>query len=71
MLKQEEHLKKYVTFDGIKEDSSLRCHELELHQRLRLKQQKEYKPRDLLDLTISNTSYIFDICAQYEKNKDK
>ena len=35
------------------------------------KQQKEYKPRDLLDLTISNTSYIFDICAQYEKNKDK
>ena len=69
MLKQEEHLKKYVTFDGIKEDSCLRCHELELHQRL--KQKNKYKPRVLLDLTVSNTSYIFDIGAQYEKKLEK
>ena len=72
MFTQDERLSKYVTFDGIKEDSYLRYKELELHQRMLIedmiegkknKKDQEYKPRHLLNLTVSNTSYVFDLDA--------
>ena len=68
MFKQDERLRKYVTFDGIKKDSYLRSSELESHRRMSLinkideeVDQEPYKPRHLLDVTVSNTSYVFDI----------
>ena len=72
MFTQDERLSKYVTFDGIKEDSYLRFKELELHQRMLMDGKKsekdqEYKPRHLLNLTVSNTSYVFDLDATIEK----
>ena len=69
MFTQDERLSKYVTFDGIKEDSYLRYKELELHQRMLIEKKKdqEYKPRHLLNLTVSNTSYVFDLDATIEK----
>ena len=41
ILKQDERLRKYVTFDGIKEDSHLRHSELELNRRLNLMKRKK------------------------------
>ena len=72
MFTQDERLSKYVTFDGIKEDSYLRFKELELHQRMlmdgkKIGEDQEYKPRHLLNLTVSNTSYVFDLDATIEK----
>ena len=74
MFTQDERLSKYVTFDGIKEDSYLRYKELELHQRMLIgdkkdKKDQEYKPRHLLNLTVSNTSYVFDLDATIENKK--
>ena len=78
MFTQDERLSKYVTFDGIKEDSYLRYKELELHQRMLIedmidgkknKKDQEYKPKHLLNLTVSNTSYVFDLDATIEKKK--
>ena len=78
MFTQDERLSKYVTFDGIKEDSYLRYKELELHQRMLIedmiegkksKKNQEYKPKHLLNLTVSNTSYVFDLDATIEKKK--
>ena len=67
MFKQDDRLRKYVTFDGIKKDSYLRSSELESHRRMNLMNikdeacQEPYKPRHLLDVTVANTSYVFDI----------
>ena len=41
IIKQDERLRKYVTFDGIKEDSHLRHSELELNRRLNLMKRNE------------------------------
>ena len=41
ILKQDERLRKYVTFDGIKEDSHLRYSELELSRRFNLMKKKK------------------------------
>ena len=68
ILKEDDTLRKYVTFDGIKEDSYLRYAELELHRRMNQKMQtdEKYKPRNLLNLTVSNTNYVFDLDATIE-----
>ena len=42
ILKQDERLRKYVTFDGIKEDSYLRYSELELSRRFKLMMKKKH-----------------------------
>ena len=46
ILKQDERLRKYVTFDGIKEDSYLRYSELELSRRLKLMKKKKQNGDD-------------------------
>ena len=68
IFKEDDSLRKYVTFDGIKKDSYLRYAELELHRRMIQKMQPvgEYKPRNLLSLTVSNTNYVFDLDATIE-----
>ena len=68
IFKEDDSLRKYVTFDGIKKDSYLRYAELELHRRMIQKLQPvgEYKPRSLLNLTVSNTNYVFDLDATIE-----
>ena len=68
IFKEDDSLRKYVTFDGIKKDSYIRYAELELHRRMIQKLQPvgEYKPRSLLNLTVSNTNYVFDLDATIE-----
>ena len=74
MLKQDERLRKYVTIEGISEDSYLRSGELELNRRRNLMIKdgsiaEKYKPQSLLDLVVGNTSYVFNLDKQIERIK--
>ena len=65
MLQDKENCEKFVTFDGIKKDSFLRSFEKESHVRLQQQLQnkdKLYAPEvHLLNVTVQNTSYVFDL----------
>ena len=61
-------LLKYITFDGIRKDSFLRYEEQEMHKRLNKRDEtyrdsEMYKQEHFLDLTIANTSYLFNLDA--------
>ena len=64
---------KYVTFDGIRKDSIMRYHEKEMHARLidrdQTLQDKIYTPAHLLNLTVANTAYVYDLDTQAQLEK--
>ena len=70
---QEEKLRKYVTFEGIRKDSNLRYQERILQYRLHNRQEgedKEFEFRHLLDVVIGNRSYIYYLDEQVEKGHE-
>ncbi len=70
IFESNERFEKYVTFDGIKKDSSLRYWEKQSTERS--KKNKKYTPkRHLLDVSIANTSYIYDLDEHLKKGDAK
>jgi hypothetical protein len=68
---EKRRLLKYITFDGIRKDSFMRYEEQEMHKRLKKRdntygESDMYKQEHFLDLTIANTSYLFNLDAQVE-----